>query len=566
MSIPTIPGYLEPPLGSSLAELWSHPGGDFPAQLWPADTLRGIVKSPSGWLTVAEHFFTKAAHGGTGCVLVNQEDTSAALARTSWIGRDAGSTALWGDETFEDGLTTKDRDVPVHFFVHARRPSGHALPIVEITHPFLWHWDAYPRANGWYYVNESGREQELIRFTVSPDSWTVEVRALEFRSFLAISKRAAIMQVDYVHKAAASQFERIDDSYVSDWANVDFHVLHDQAMGDRPAFSRLIGQYAILGTATAAQPRYASRGNKIAYPEFIYAVDAESGEWRTHSCDPDELGTYYDKDGTRLHYLTPVYFKREVLQPYAAEPHRYRLSRSRLACLDLWGLDFSFNSAGLVEVYLGDLGRDLPSSEWGHWRTYNVPPEGRMEEGRFRRDFLGQWASSEDPVRELRRSLERAKATSEELLGTSIWKPLETDLAAEFESLIGPLTDDPTALGQPLLVLTKVLVDGIDPAPLKTALGSHAKGELSLQLLRRFLDSLGDDSDTSEIVRLLQSFRSKGGIAHLAGSGKEQAFVALGVKGLTPMEAFESVVGRLDNSVAITDRLMRAKLELGRSD
>jgi hypothetical protein len=360
MSRPSIPGYLEPPVRGTLADLWPRPTGDFPDELWPIDNLRVTSNSPTGWLTVEEHFFAEAKHGGTGCVLVKPEQSAAALKDTVWIGQDLGRVSIWNDDRFENGLQASDGDVAVEFFVQVRRPSGAALPVVEISYPFFWYWDAFPTNTGWKYLNRAGREQDLIRWERGDDGWKVEVRALEFRQFLAAYGRHAIIQLDYVPKTYSAEFERVDDEFENEWAHFDFHAVHDMSMGDRPAFSRLLGQFRITGLKNSRIPRFEERRQERAYPTFIYALDSETGQPLTHTCDPDQLGTYFDKDGTRLHYLTPIYFKREVLQPYASEPTRYRLSPSRLSCLDLWGLDISFNSDGLVEVYLGDLGRDLP--------------------------------------------------------------------------------------------------------------------------------------------------------------------------------------------------------------
>jgi hypothetical protein len=560
MSIPSIPGYLEPPQGGTLADLWPRPAGNFPDELWPADDLRRVSRSPSGWLIIEEHFFTDAKHGGTGCVLVKPEESAAALKETTWIGRDLGEVGIWNDSRFDNGLQASDRDVAVEFFVHARRPSGASLPVVEISYPFLWYWDAFPTSIGWKYLNRAGREQDLIRWERDDDGWKVEVRALEFRQFLAAYGRDAIIQLDRVPKTNSAKFERVDDEFENEWAHFDFYAIHDLSMGDRPAFSRLLGQYRISGMTNSRVPRFEERRQPRDYPEFIYGVDSNTGQPLAHTCDPDQLGTYFDKDGTRLHYLTPVYFKREVLQPYVSEPNRYRVSPSRLSCLDLWGLDISFNSAGLVEVYLGDLGRDLPSDEWGHWRSYNVPPEGKMDEGRFRRDFLNQLAHSKDVVGDLRRARQKAAEISEKLLGAPIWKPLTGDIKSEFGSLIGPLTDDPVSLGAPLLVLTKVLVDGIDPAPLKSHLQTFEKGEQSLRLLQRFAQELGGVADVTAILRELQGFRSKGGIAHLAGSQRDKAEAALGISGLSKMEAFDSVTTRATACLTALTELMSNRL------
>jgi hypothetical protein len=79
-------------------------------------------------------------------------------------------------------------------------------------------------------------------------------------------------------------------------------------------------------------------------------------------------------------------------------------------------------------------------------------------------------------------------------------------------------------------LLTKILVDGIEPAPLKAYLKKHETGEGSLSRLRRFALELGDTSDVTAILRELQGFRSKGGIAHFAGSSAKKLGPALKLK------------------------------------
>ncbi|GAA1301677.1 hypothetical protein GCM10009634_60470 [Saccharothrix xinjiangensis] len=427
--------------------------------------------------------------------------------------------------------------------------------------PFLWYWDAFPVKDGWNYLNRAGREQELIRWEVTPDSWKVEVRVLEFRSFLAASNRDALIRIDYTSKIDAPPFDRVDSTFQNDWAHVDFFCTHELgALNDRSAFSGISGEYIIKGLRTSRLPRSEERAEERDYPTFIYGLDSATGQPLTHICDPDKLGTYFDKDGTRLHYLTPVYFKREVLQPYAAEPGRYNISSSRLTCLNLWGVDISFNSIGLVEVYLGDLGSDLPSEEWGHWRSYNVPPEGEMDEGRFRRDFLNQAAHSKDIPGDLRRARAKAVEVSTELFGTPLWKPLSSELLHEFNSLIGPLTEDGSSLGPSLLILTKSLVDGIDPTPLKIHVINREKGDQSLRLLQKYVQQIGAPADTISILFELQNFRSKGGIAHLAGSQKENARVTLGISDMSNFEAFESVSTRITECLTNITELMKQQI------
>lgn len=541
--------------------MWQRPEGDYPSGLWLETDLGTVMPNPAGWLVVEEYFFKDSKHGGRGCVLVDREQAATALESSTWLGRDVGKFAEWDSGKVDNGLTVTERGVGFEFFVHARQPVGATVPVVEISQPFLWFWDAVPTGSGWKYLNEAGRDQDLVRWEIAEDGWRVEVRVLELRTYLAACGLDALLQLDLVSKLEGDKFERVDDEFSNEWAHFNFYADHDVSLMSRPVCSGIYGQYLMTGLKTSRLPRYREREKQVEYPSFIYGMNHETGEPLAHTCNPDELGTYFDKDGTRLHYLTPVYFKREVLQPYAAEPSRYLLANSRLACLNLWGIEFSFNSAGLVEVYLGDIGKRLPSDEWGHWRTYNVPPEGEMDEGRFRRDFLNQWASSKDPAGDLRRARASARSASEAFLGKPLWKELNPEAKAEFESLLGPLTEDPAGLGGSLLLLTKVFVDGIEPAPLKAYLKGSEADERSLSLLRRFAVEIGDTSDLTAVLRQIQNFRSKGGVAHLAGSSAKKARSDLGIEDLSNLQAFESITTRITSCLHELAALMNRRLE-----
>jgi hypothetical protein len=548
MSMPIVPGFLGGPRSTRLVDLWHRPPGDYPDELWPVDVLSAVTPEPTEWLKVCEHYFTKQRHGGTGCVLVAPENGDVAIADTSWIGRDLGTFSVWeapdGATGVDAGLRAVERDAHLEFFVQVTRPAGSPDPVLDISHPFLWYFDAYPVRTGWAYVNEAGRPQELVRSQITRERWIVDVRALEFRQYLHACGRDAVLQVDCVPKTPADGFDRAEDRFSNEWAHFDF-VATSERSSMEGGFSRLLGQYIVRATRTGRAARFEERRVEVVYPEFKYGINASTGAPLLHTCDPDELGTYFDQDDSRLHYLTPVYFKREVLIPYAQEPSRYRLRRSRLECLSLWGIDISFNSAGLVEVYLGDLGRDLPSDEWGHWLTYNVLPEGTMDEARFRRDFLNQFSSSSDIPGELRRARDEAVAATERFFGAPVWRPLADDILQEYESMIGPLTDEPSGLQAPLLLLAKCFVDAIDPSPLKTFLGDAESGEKSLSLFGRVAERLGGSRDDVEELRALYDVRSAGGLAHLAGSRRDAALTRLGIKDMSTIDAFDHVATRI---------------------
>lgn len=552
MHIPSIPGYEVHDGPPTLGRLWTRPDGDYPAGLWPSAELLRICPNPTGWLTIEEHFHrSDDMYGGTHCVLIDAGSRDHVLqSGTHWSGQgDIGKVEVWSDGTFSDGLTaSRDGEGGLVFFSAVREHHRFVTPTFEITPTFLWYWDAFPSDGGWSYFDSAGRSVELIRIAISMEQWKVEVSALEMRTFLASSGRELLVQKDYTLLTTdmINPFERVDENHRTAWSNFDWFVIEDDRSTDATAFSNVMGKYVVTGTVTARVRRLEARNAGRYYAEYIHAVDPSTGGMRRHTCNPRMLGDY--TDNSRLHSMTPVYFSREVLNRYASEPNRYRVTASRIWCLDLWGLDISTNTAGLIEVYLGDLGA-LPEGEQAHWLAHNVLPEGTMDEGRFRRDFLNQSVGSPDPLGDLRRARRRAAEATSALLGSPVWRELEPQAATEFEALLGPTSNDPSALTAPTITLTKSLVDGIDPAPLKKFLGGSESGEKSIALLRRVLSSLGDTEDAAEVFAALQAFRSAGGVAHLGGSKAGTASARLGIDGMAPLEAFAHMTLRLTRAL-----------------
>lgn len=549
MHIPSIPGFAVHDGPPTLGRLWARPDGDYPVGLWPRAELLRICPDPTGWLTIEEHFHrSDDMYGGTHSVLIDAAFREHVLqSGTHWSGRgDIGKIEVWSDGTSSDGLTaSRDGDDGLMFFAAVREHHRFVLPTFEITPTFLWYWDAFPSERGWSYLYSAGRSVELIRIATSMDEWKVEVSALEMRTFLAASGRELLVQKDYTVLTTdrIDAFERVDDNHRTAWSNFDwFAIMDDGIIADGAAFSNVMGKYVVEGRVTARVRRSEARNADKNYVEYVHGVDPVTGEMERHTCDPRLLGDY--ADSSRLHSMTPVYFSREVLNRYASEPSRYKVTAGRIWCLDLWGLDISINTAGLIEVYLGELGA-LPEGEQAHWLAHNVPPEGEMDEGRFRRDFLNQSVGSPDLVGDLRRARRRAAEATGALLGSPVWRDLDSQAAIEFEALLGPTSNDPSALTAPTITLTKSLVDGIDPAPLKKYLGGSESGEKSIALLRRLLSSLGDTDDAAEVFAALQAFRSAGGVAHLGGSKAGAASARLGIDGMLPLEAFAHMTLKL---------------------
>ena len=85
---------------------------------------------------------------------------------------------------------------------------------------------------------------------------------------------------------------------------------------------------------------------------------------------------------------------------------------------------------------------------------------------------------------------------------------------------------------------------------------SAEKGDQSLRLLQKILMELGDEKDSSKVLRDLQTLRSRGGIAHLANSESRAAASAMGVADLGAVAAFTAIISRLTHCVSRIAQLL----------
>ena len=194
------------------------------------------------------------------------------------------------------------------------------------------------------------------------------------------------------------------------------------------------------------------------YWKFIVGVDKEGGKIE-ETCDEEKLGNYFGKTGT--HFLTPVFFKREVLKKYHDMPSKFTVTSTHLSCGGLWGLSIEINDKDLVNAYLGDLGH-IPYEEQQYWRLYNVVPEGGISKSRFQRDFAAKFADPEDVMFKFTKSLEDVQKIFESKYGFKLFKPLSDGDKFIEKSLRIPVNNESVEFEQQLGYLAKLLPDSID--------------------------------------------------------------------------------------------------------
>jgi hypothetical protein len=284
------------------------------------------------------------------------------------------------------------------------------------------------------------------------------------------------------------------------------------------AFSRLLGKRLLPPPPieTCGIPPFEKEEG---YEDFLIGLSEMGAEIR-HTSDPDQLANYFGANPDSPHYLTPVYFRREVLSKYYADPDRFSIEDGYLRCTGLWGLRLDNDQAGHIMVFLGDLGRDIPREEAQYWRSFNIPPpEEGPSETLMRRAFGGQFAEPKSTDLRFPRAYLKTSEAWNETFGWPLFRPLHDDDKHVLGKLHSPVTESAAEFDEQVLYLAKLLVDSINEESIKTAIGKGDAGERALSKLERFLTHEGMEDARALLKPFadVQGLRSRGA-AHRKGS------------------------------------------------
>lgn len=400
----------------------------------------------------------------------------------------------------------------------------------EISEEFrLFHNLYHDRKTDQYIkIDEDGNEE--IVAVVEPNR--VRIRLEEIRQFLAIKEMHLAIQ--FIFSETSTQSLEALGFTVGDEDKQDNLMRWMQRYGDLDginncrAFSRLVGKRLVEPLPKAKSGFWPfAEVSEERYASFIIDVN-ENGDEIIHTSNPDELKTPADPGNIRgvdeeaPNYLTPVHFRKKVLDKYYHEPSKYIVEDSILRCGGLWSVYIDNHHDDIVCAWLGDLGRDLPFSEQEHWRQFNISPTGGVSKTYFARQLGAQFTDSDRPEHIFKQRYDDLQKASQTHLGWQWLLPLHTADAHHLQSLRIPATDEQRDFDAMVLSLTKILIDSLNEKSLKKLIPFEKqeafKGKRGIALLEAalHLNNLEGTDTHIDFLRKLQDLRSSGS-AHRKG-------------------------------------------------
>lgn len=472
----------------------------------------------------------------TWCALLDEKAAARAIGQDGWdlmIGDGKpGFSTSWSDGkeiTTYHRFGGRDGIRPLLLY---RSFHGAFPQYIEIDEEFrLYHDLAEDKTRGLLLTfDTSGREIEVVRIT----SNAVQARLKHLRQFQAGTGLHIAFYIDSVRYSQIAladiptdEHARVETDGLIRWRR---NVVKCDFKKEFETFSRLLCKVILAPPTQDKAGTWPFKDDDDRRTvTFIIGIDKEGNEIE-HSSDPDTLSNYFGANPGAPHYLTPIYFRREVLAKYFAEPERYKVSDGQLTCLSLWSCQIDNDLDSHVVVFLGDLGRDLPYDERLHWRQFNVPPEGGVSETNFRRSFLAQFTDAQSPDLTFRREYINTMREWEKAQGWPLFLAPSPGDAHLLDTVRIPVTNSQAELDEQIGHLTKLLVDSLNEKELAARAGVLEESAKGIGKLAGFLETtqFPERQSIVQLLRDLQTLRSTGS-AHRKGSAYEKIIAKLGV-------------------------------------
>jgi len=399
-------------------------------------------------------------------ILPNKEDLiKKVLMNSSWeISYDYGCPEFWLD--MREGKIHYERfgssfnEIPFEPLVICRSFYGLREDSVELSEEFRLYHNLYHdrRKDEFIFIDESGEEDVAAKIEKTDDDFVVSIKIRYLRDFLAAKNTVLIRFHDHIRysrrdltKDLGTDIIRLKGAGENFCYEIIINPKPELAIKNWMAFSRFLAKDVLPPFQEPCHSEYKLlKGEKTkAYEKFIVGVDDE-GRPIERSCDPRNLSV--------KEYLTPVFFKREVLKKYYDQPSKYTVGDNYLSCGTLWGMRYGQNPR-LVHAWLGDLGEYLPHNEQLHWKQFNVPPEGELGPATIKRELLAEPSEPDETTHKFKYEFEKFSEFWKDKFGWYLFLPLRKDDEHFMKSLHVPVSEEPLEFDQQILALAKILPD-----------------------------------------------------------------------------------------------------------
>ncbi|TDO04841.1 hypothetical protein [Sunxiuqinia elliptica] len=429
-----------------------------------ANEIEGLKQKfiNNGWITVSdEHMF---------CALADNDSTEKALTDYCWELRPCETSPEEWDATDDD--FDWDRFIP-----YTKISDGEFEPLIyhrelhtrvsyrELSEDFIHfhnlHLISISSTNKKYIsIDSNGDEEDCVVF----DGMSVKIRIRLVREYLYAKQKNLLIFIDRMHHSKLTYAELgitpeqnvivKEQDFIYNYSNTPEG--HGLSMTGDKSTGWVVGKCVL---------RYSKPNIKkgASYEDFIIATD-EDGEPALYTCEETKLRNGFGANPDAPDTLTPIYFKKEVLDKYYSSPDKYLVDDGYLHCGDLWGLRIDNNREDYVIVMLYELSH-LHPKEQQYWKGYNVAPplNTGLSGTSFVRWICGNFSNPTSPDLKFKYQFAQINKEWEKQLGWKLFLPLVKEDQHRFETLHSLTKDNnDQEFDEQVLSIVKITIDSFN--------------------------------------------------------------------------------------------------------
>ncbi|WP_323594238.1 hypothetical protein [Aliarcobacter butzleri] len=368
---------------------------------------------------------------------------------------------------------------------------------IDIIQEFILYFNLYRDGNNFIQIDDGGNEHIVI---IIDSDKEVKIKTSLLMEFMNVKNYSLSLNFDFL------EYEYKED-FLLNLTNSKYDYYKDE--NEFGKFQSLRGKKIIR------KPMQLKKKDKE-YENFIIGVD-EYGENIEFSCNHNTLSNYFGANKDNPHYLTPIFFKKEVLIKYYSQTEKYSVCDGTLQCGGMWILRLDMNNPKYITAYLGDLGRDLPYSEQKYWKSFNIIPNGKISEVEFRRSFMAEFTNPTDMVLIFKELFCKVNKYWNGKYEFNLFNPLNEADEHYYKSLRIPLTNEQKDFDEQLSSISKIILESINIKEINKYFRQNSINVIDnlkgINRLKLYIESIGYDKRETEsnigYFNMLYDLRSK---------------------------------------------------------
>lgn len=417
-------------------------------------------------------------------------------------------------------------------------------PYLEISEEFRHFFNLYhdKKTGNYIFIDDEGNEVDVVKVEENrtENKYKVQVELSFIKKFLAVKNMLLVIcfEIDRYSNSSLEELDIREGEKLYKDSDYIYSIFTTKWKGffdddNRKICSKILGKKLIKGLENYNPDLIIKKKKEFA--DFIIKLD-ENGEEVRYTCDKRKLSNNFGANQGAPHYLTPIFFKKEVLKKYYDNPSKYSVEDGYLRCGSLWGMKIDNDDERYVRVFLGDLGT-LPYKEQIYWKSFNVPPEGTISTTAFKRNIMAEFTKPGSMDLCFIQKYNDFQDKWRKKFGWYLFKPLLEVDKYHLDSLHIPHTFEQKEFDEQVLSLSIILIDSLNEKKLEEGL-TLEEGTKGIGKLKSFLEKHNCDNLTIQRIigffRELQDLRSSSS-AHRKGEnyskfGKDLGFEKKGLK------------------------------------